>query len=189
MLDEPLLEQARSHGTIAFGEPDGKTRLTEHLSAAEEIGADAVLVTCSTISPYLDEVSVEIPVVKIDEAMIEQAVERAGRILVLATNPATLDPTRQALERQAARAGKPVAVLAQLVEHAFDAMLSGDTAAHDRLVQAAVRGAPKEIDLIVLAQASMARILETLPETDRKVPVLTSPHTALARIKEILDGG
>lgn len=187
VLDEPLLEQARRHGSIDFAGPNGKTRLEEHLAAAAENGADAVLVTCSTISPYLDQFSVQIPVVKIDETMIAQAVDQGSHILALATNPATLEPSRKALEARAARMGKPIQVQAQLVERAFDAVLRGDFATHDRLVMTAICEAPAQADLIVLAKASMARVLDKLPQQDCRVPVLTSPHTALRRVKEILE--
>jgi aspartate/glutamate racemase len=193
VLDEPLLEQARQHSSLRFGvgsdRVDGISRLNEHISAALDIGADAVLVTCSTVSPYLDEIPKPIPILKIDEAMIENAVAQGQRIAVLATNPKTLEPTRAALEAQAAAAGKNVAVRMVLVEGAFSAFLSGSMTEHDRLVKAAVQAESADADLIVLAQASMARVLDTIPVEERLLPVLTSPHTALERVRAVLQAG
>lgn len=189
VLDEPMLEQARRHGTLDFragAAADGISRLKEHISAAVDIGAAAVLVTCSTVSPFIDEIPHPVPVLKIDEVMIEQAVAQGQRIAVLATNPATLEPTRSALEAQAKKMNRQVEVRMVLVEGAFPAYLSGEMGEHDRLVCAAVQDAAHDADRIVLAQASMARVLDILPASARLVPVLTSPHTALERVRAIL---
>jgi aspartate/glutamate racemase len=192
-----MLEQVRRHGSLEFEgvaednipSSDALDRLGDHILAAEDIGADAVLVTCSTVSPYLDQIPAEIPVLKIDQAMMEQAVAQGERIGVLATNPTTLEPTRQALLNLAEEEGKPVKVKTLLVEGAFAALLGGDAPTHDRLVQEAIEKISAGVDLVVLAQASMARVLETFPEARRGVPVLTSPHTALERVKQILEDG
>lgn len=192
ILDELMLEQVRQQAAAGLDRPGSRKvhgvldRLSEHIEAAEEIGAEAVLVTCSTVSPLVDQVRAGIPVLKIDEAMIAQAVERGRRIMVLATNPTTLEPTRQALAARAEETGKTVDLRVTLVEGAFAAYLGRDMAAHDRLVAEAIRAAVPDVDLIVLAQASMTRVLAVVPEQERRVPVLTSPHTALERLRGVI---
>jgi hypothetical protein len=42
------------------------------------------------------------------------------------------------------------------------------------------------VDVIVLAQASMARVVETLPESERRVPILASPPLAIDYLAKIL---
>ena len=70
---------------------------------AESIRARAVLVTCSTLSPLLDNLRplTALPLVKIDEAMIAAAVQAGDHLGVLATNPTALTPTQMMLEVQA----------------------------------------------------------------------------------------
>jgi hypothetical protein len=41
-------------------------------------------------------------------------------------------------------------------------------------------------DVVLLAQASMARVAETIPAKDQIVPVLSSPRLALERLRDIL---
>jgi hypothetical protein len=41
-------------------------------------------------------------------------------------------------------------------------------------------------DVVVLAQASMARTLAAMPENQRPAPILSSPHLALAQVKTTL---
>lgn len=186
VLDEPLLERIRQRGSQLA--PEDAERVCAHVAVAEQIGANAVLVTCSTVSPCVDDVrpTVGIPVIKIDEAMIEEAVNTGTRIGVVATNETTLEPTRQLLQAQAQRRGKDIQVQLLLVKNALWALIGGDSATHDHLVKRAVLELMEQVDLVVLAQASMARVLEAIPEAERKVPVLSSPRLALAQTKTVL---
>lgn len=186
VLDEPLLEQVRQRGHL---EPDDSARLRTHVLAAEQIGADAVLVTCSTVSPCVDDVrpEVDIPVIKIDEAMVTEAVSRGTKIGVVATNVTTLEPTRQLLEAQATAASKEIEVELMLVENGLAALLSGDGARHDNLVKDAVLELSNRVDVVVLAQATMARALDVIPTADCPVPILSSPYLALERVRELLE--
>lgn len=185
VLDEVALERVRQRGRL---DPQDAERLREHVASAEEIGASAVLVTCSTISPCVDEVRPQagIPVLKIDEAMVARAVDSGTRIGLVATNPATIEPSSQLLRARADQVGRQIEVRPKLVEGAFAAVLAGDGATHDRLVRQAVLDLAPSVDVIVLAQASMARVLDVLPEHERTVPVLSSPHLALEQARDAL---
>ncbi len=187
ILDEPLLERVKQRGGLA---PDDTARLRTHVALAEGVGAQAVLVTCSSISPAVDGVrpGARIPVLKIDEAMVERAVASGNRVGVVATAITTLEPTRQALEVQAVALGRRAETELVFVDGALPALLGGDGATHDRLVKAAVLELAPRVDVVVLAQASMARVLDALPEAERPVPVLSSPHMALERLGQLLGG-
>jgi Asp/Glu/hydantoin racemase len=125
-------------------------------------------------------------VIKIDEAMIAEAVERGPRIGVVATAPTTLGPTRHLLQARAAAQDKKIEIELILVEHAIAALLSGDGTTHDRLVKQATLDLARRVDVVVLAQASMARVLDVIPEAERGVPILSSPHLALRQVKQLL---
>ncbi len=165
VLDEPLLEQVRLRGGLVAA--DGE-RLAAHVAAAAQIGASAVLVTCSTVSPAVDDIRslAAIPVVKVDEAMIAAAIQQGTVIGVVATNQTTLAPTQQLLEQAAARAGKTVQVKLVLVRGALPALLQGDGPTHDRLVKAAILALAQQVEAVVLAQASTARVLDILPANE-----------------------
>ncbi len=183
ILDEPILEYVRLSGGF---DSEVISRLMMHVDMAGRIGAGAVLVTCSTLSPSVSKLRSTIPVFRIDEGMVEQAVGSGTRIGVVATNPTTLEPTRKALLNQAALLGKQITIEMVLVENALPALLQGDGTLHDRLVIEAIDRLSERVDAIILAQASIARVLEALPEAQRRVLILTSPHTALARVGQYL---
>lgn len=185
ILDEPLLDRIRQRGNLAS---EDSARLQTHVAMAEHIGASAVLVTCSTVSPCVDDVrpKASIPVVKIDEAMITRAVMIGSKIGVVATAASTLEPTRQLLQAQADASGKEIETELVLVDNALSALLSGDGTTHDSLVKKAVLELAQRVEVVVLAQASMARVLEVIPEAESKVQILSSPHLALERVGQLL---
>ena len=186
-LDEPMLDRIKQRGSLA---PEDDERLAEHIAVAEAIGAGAVLVTCSTVSLCVDAIAgrFRIPVLKIDEAMAKKAVRTGRRITVLATAPTTLEPSRVLLEAEAGGAGTTVEIALRLVENALPALLAGDGVTHDRLLEQAVREEAERSDVVVLAQASMARVLKAMADRPAPVPVLASPILALGEIRRILSG-
>ncbi|MGO8759205.1 MAG: aspartate/glutamate racemase family protein [Terracidiphilus sp.] len=185
MVDESLIQD-----TVRAGSLRKVTirRLIEQIVSAEEAGADAVLVTCSSIGPGVTTAQqlFEIPVIRIDEAMAEAAVRQAQKIGVLATLRTTLDPTTALLREKAAKAGRKVELVECLCEDAFPAVLAGDTATHDRLLSKALVEDLKGVDLIVLAQASMARVLTTLAAGTVHAPVISSPELAVMSVRKAL---
>jgi Asp/Glu/hydantoin racemase len=64
--------------------------------SAVDAGADAVLVTCSSIGPAVEATRpfCPVPLFRIDEEMADRAIATGPRIGVLATLKSTLEPTR-----------------------------------------------------------------------------------------------
>lgn len=185
MVDESLIQD-----TVKFGSLRKVTirRLVGQIASAEEAGADAVLVTCSSIGPgaTLAQKLFDFPVLRIDDAMAEKAVRKAHHIGVLATLRTTLDPTTALLREKAAEAGRTVELVECLCEDAFPAVLAGDTATHDRMLRQALTEDLKGVDLIVLAQASMARVVATLAAEVLQTPILSSPELAVQSARQAL---
>lgn len=160
-------------------------RLEDLVRAAQAAGADAVMLTCSSISGYASALSerVGIPVLRIDEAMADQAVTTGDRIAVIATLPTTLAPTIALIAERAERAGTSPAITSEVVEGAFAAVSSGDRATHDALVAAAITRLAADADVVVLAQASMASAAAAVTVD---VPVLTSLEPGITRLRDTL---
>lgn len=85
--------------------------------------------------------------------------------------------------------GKNVTIDARLAEGAFAVLGAGRGDEHDRLVMNTLRGLASDNDVVVLAQASMARALvgaTTVDADGRAVPVLTSPRLGVERLGRVL---
>lgn len=184
LIDDSLLKDVMAAGGVT---PAVSSRMNQYYQIGQEMGAVAILNACSSVGEVADAAmdSLRVPLVKIDVAMAEQAVSQASRIGVAATVATTLDPTVRLIEKTAARMGKEITVVRKLCEGAFDALLAGDTAEHDRRVAAGLNDLAADTELIVLAQVSMGRVADALGDTI-SVPVLTSPRLGIERLASVL---
>lgn len=162
--------------------------MAAYLESAELGGADYILVTCSSIGPAVDAAAplIGVPVLRVDQPMADRAVRTGRRIGVVATLRTTLEPTADLIARRAALAGRTVEVVPRLCEGAFEALMHGDTAEHDRRVAAALQELAAQVEVVVLAQASMARVLESAGAPQPTVPVLASPPLAIEYLASVL---
>lgn len=187
IVDETLLRDATAEGRVSL---ETARRLFGHVAAAERHGADAILVTCSSMGGAADAARRfgGVPLLRVDQAMAEQAVSMGSRIGVLATLRSTLEPTGELIRRTAAEWSRDVEVRELVRDGAFEALRAGDTERHDALVRAGLRELVGWADVIVLAQASMARIVETQEPGEQGPPMLTSPRLAMDRVRDLLNG-
>ena len=139
------------------------------------------MVTCSSMGPAVEwsRAFIDIPVLRVDEAMAALAVQTGSRIGVAATLSTTMNPTADLIRTKAAAQGKEIQLATKLCEGAFEAVIAGDTARHDALVTAGLRELTAKSDVIVLAQASMARVVDGLPKEEKRIPILSSPRLAV----------
>src|SRR2546423_6448656 len=93
-------------------------------------GSDAILFTCSAFGPCIEAVAhahAPMPVLKPNEAMIEEAVRMGKRIGLLSTFPPTLVSMPPEFPAS-------VQVVPKLADGALAALDHGDRATHDRLI-------------------------------------------------------
>jgi len=186
LVDDSLLADVR-----AAGGPTASVirRMIGYGVLAQSSGADAIFNCCSSVGEAADLLSqsLDIPVVKIDNAMAGKAVDGGPRVAVVGTVATTLEPTARLIGRKAAAAKKTVVIQRYLVEGAFDALMSGAAAQHDQMVTTEIRRAAMENDVVVLAQGSMARLMPSLAGY-LPVPVLSSPRLGVEELRTVLAG-
>jgi Asp/Glu/hydantoin racemase len=173
-VDSDVLAQVGRDGGITQSSTDRMVHLAE---AAEAAGVDAIFNACSSLGPTMDVARQKIhtPIVKIDDAMALKAATSGTEVGVLATVPTTLDPTSNLVLAKAAETGRTVHIHQRLAQGAFEVLMAGDRDAHDDMVSREAAELAKEVELIVLAQASMARLAPRLSE-ETGIPVLASPR-------------
>lgn len=151
-----------------------------------DAGADGVLFTCSSFGPAIDacKAALDVPVLKPDEAMIEEGLRAGARIAVLATFAPAVAAAAEEFRRAASRAGTRIEVETTLVSGALDAKRRGDDAGHDRLIAAAARDAA-HCDAICFAQFSMAGAAALAAEASGR-RVLTSADSAVTKLRRLV---
>lgn len=163
-------------------------RLRLDMEAQALTGADIIVVSCSTLSPSVRLLRGEfnIPVVAIDDAMVEEAVRMGTRIGLLATANSTVEPSASALRAAAAAQGKEISLQILCNEDAIRALKAGDCARHDTLVLE-MADRLQRCDAVVLAQASMAH-MEAAVAARTGLPALSSPRRCVEQIRGIMEG-
>ena len=176
LLDDSLSADLAAAGSLTAGMTDRFLALARY---AVGTGADGILFTCSAFGPCIEAVAAEypnLPVLKPNEAMIEEASALGGRLALLAT----FKPTLTSMPSEF-----PPGTDLELVHvaGALEALDRGDVAEHDRLIVAA--GLQTRCDAIALAQFSMARAQHAL-HVKSKRPVLATPDSAVRKLRLLI---
>jgi aspartate/glutamate racemase len=162
-------------------------RMTLYAMAAEAMGADLILNSCSTVGEVADIFSqvVSVPVLKIDDPMAREAARLGDNIALIATLPTTLGPSRRAIERHGKAIGRDIKVTEYLDQPAWEALAAGDSIRHNQILIESIRKLDTVgFDAIVMAQVSMRALLPELKEI--KTPILCSFYTGLDAVIETI---
>ena len=185
IVDDSLIKNVIACNELT---PATARRVVNYVGSAELAGADYILVTCSSIGTAVETAAslTNVPVIRVDQPMADLAVQTGKRIGVIATLSTTLQPTSDLVKRRALFAQKEIELTAVLCKGAFEALMSGDTIAHDTMVAEALGELIKKVDVIVLAQASMARVVDSLSIAQKSIPILASPTIAIQYLATLL---
>ncbi|GAA0579349.1 aspartate/glutamate racemase family protein [Craurococcus roseus] len=177
LLDDSLSADLARDGVLT-------PRMTERFLAlaryAAGTGAAGILFTCSAFGPCIEAVAADLaplPVLKPNEAMIEDAAAAGGTIGLLATFGPTLDT-------MPAEFPPGVRAVPKLAEGALAALDRGSAEEHDRLAAEAARGLAG-CDAVALAQFSLARAAPAVAAATG-LPVLTTPDSAVRKLRRLL---
>ncbi|MFC9897997.1 hypothetical protein ACFVMC_30270 [Nocardia sp. NPDC127579] len=174
VVDGSLLDNARAG--LPYTE-DLRDRLDE---LAE---ADVIVCTCSTIGGEAERVDPS--VLRVDRALAAAVVGYA-RVGVVTALESTRQPTGLLLAEQAAAACVTPTFIDAPCFDSWEHLETGDLSSYHRAIADHVLSITADVDVVMLAQASMAPAIELLG--DLSVPVLASPRLgvlgALERLGE-----
>jgi len=183
VLDDALSTDLARAGTLNEAL---KRRIATLAAYAMGIGVDGILYTCSAFGEAIEAVarSTQIPVLKPNEAMFEEALQRGTRIGLLATFQPSVPSLEQEFMDMTRAKNTHVALESACVPEAMAALTAGNADQHDRLIAEAASRLT-HCDIVMLAQFSMARARSAVQQVlgDK---VLTSPDSAIAKLKAVL---
>lgn len=184
IIDSSLLAEVVANGGVTSAV---RRRMATYFEMAQSIGVDAILNQCSSVSEVVDVAKplIDIPIVKVDEAMARKAVSMGKKIAVVATVKSTMAPSSRLVEAMAREAGKEIELTQYLSDGAMVILIeTGDRDKHNEMLLGEIERAAAENDVVVLAQGSMIVIEPLLAHI--KTPVLTSPRLGVEYLKEVL---
>ncbi len=184
IVDDTLLAEIMASGGVT---KNVARRYCAYAQQAQAAKADLIFSQCSSAGPAADIAGllVDVPILKVDQAMAEEAVRLGRRIAVIATIGTTLEPSVKLIQAVAARSGKEVAIKPVLLPEAYEALfIQKNAKAHNQIIIDKINETQKDFDVIVLAQGSMVTLLSELKEV--QVPLLTSPRLGVLSARQAL---
>lgn len=183
LLDDSLAADLAADGRLTERMIDRFVTLARY---AHGCGADAILFTCSAFGPAIEaaQAALNIPVLKPNEAMFDEALAAGKRIGLLATFAPSIPALRAELEQMARRRQLELEIKTQAIPTALSALHAGRAAEHDRLIAQAADQLGL-CDALILGQFSMASAAATIPDRPGR-KVLTSPTSAVMQLKRVL---
>jgi hypothetical protein len=184
LLDDSLSADLARDGVLTAAMTERFLTLARYAKATS---ADGILFTCSAFGPCIEACARELapmPVLKPNEAMIEDAVAmvgRGGRVGLLAS----FAPTLASMPAEFAMMAPDIVVVPQLADGALAALDRGDGDAHDRAAAQAAASLA-ECDAIALGQFSLARAAGHVADAAGR-PALTTPDSAVNKLRRLLD--
>ncbi|OIN53887.1 aspartate/glutamate racemase family protein [Pseudomonas costantinii] len=170
-------EQAgRLTAEIADATASALTTLAQH--------ADAVVLTCSTLGPTVENVAknTRVPILRTDEALAIAATQAGGKIVVLCAVQTTLESTARLFYQAAKHSHATVDV--QLVPGAWALFKAGDIDGYlTRIASAADRAYGEGASVVALAQASMCAA--ALRVTTGPAPLTSATAGLVAALKAL----
>lgn len=179
---EDLLVAAEKAGGVT---PSIELKAGEAMLALAEGGARVVVCTCSTLGPVAERVAddADIPVIRIDRPMADEAVRSGNRIGVCGALAPAMETTLRLLEDSAGKAGRACDLMPVHFEDAWEEFRAGRLDAYHAGIADGLKRAAEDCDVLVLAQASMAPA--ALQAGDLGIPVLSSPRSGFAAAARI----
>lgn len=182
--DSTILDEVCEQGYVTAS---AAARLVSMFMQAISDGVDAMLSCCSSVGEVVDASQnlaryTGIPIVRIDEEMCREAVRLGKRIGIVATIQTTLEPTKNTVLRMAREEGSQVMLVDGFMEGAFG--IEQDV--FKKMICDKVAEIIDKVDVILLAQGSMAYMEEILAERFKK-PVLSSPRFGIAALAKALE--
>lgn len=185
ITDSTLLSDVRANGGPSQSVID---RMTLYAQAAQLSGADLIVNSCSTVGEVADVYAqaVQIPVMKVDLPMAQEAVALGTKIALIATVETTLGPSQRLIEQEGRAKGKTMECTQFLQNPAWDALQAGRPDEHNRILMENIRQLDTMgFDAIVMAQVSMRALLPDLK--DVKTPLLCSFFSGYAAVADKLN--
>jgi len=182
ITDSSLIVETQKNGGVT---PAVARRMYNYFMCAADAGADAILVTCTSVNSVTKQLRpfLPIPVISVEEPIAEKAVEAATKKIGILSSVATsAQPVKTTIMEKAAEAGKDIDVEIIVADGAFDALNAGDRPLHDEKVRAALAELVTKVDVVVFAQMSMALVEH--PEYD--IPVLKFGRMSYDAAKEAM---
>lgn len=170
-VDPGLMERISSEEH--FQEADAKMKVKEQLEWMATCNVDAILLTCTNYIAILQDaqLSLSIPIIKIDEPYFEYISNSTEPQLLLFTNPATVEGTMERLKQYPNNHQKSLNIEVVVINNTFELIMQGLKTRYDQEISRfLIRKLNGENRVISVAQLSMVdAAMQVTAQTSMKI--------------------
>jgi aspartate/glutamate racemase len=168
-VDPALVYRVSSDDTFSL--LDARRKVIEQIEWIVQADVDVILITCTNYIAVLqeDQLSVTVPIIKIDEPFFNDVCKQDQPQILLFTNPATVEGTMKRLYDYANANGKHLDVEAQVIENTFELIMQGKKEQYLIVLSEYIRKllASNKNRVISVAQLSMVEAVRDIEKETR----------------------
>jgi aspartate/glutamate racemase len=140
-----------------FKEADAQNKVKEQIEWIAQSNVDAILITCTNYIAILQEeqLSISVPIIKIDEPYFEYICNIKQPQTILFTNPATVNGTMERLNQYAYNHQKSLDIEVIVINNTFELIMQGLKQEYNQEISKFLYTIIKEDKIISVAQLSM----------------------------------
>jgi Asp/Glu/hydantoin racemase len=184
LVDETVWYELQRSGTIST---NIIRRVCLYAILAEQANASGMLTTCSSLSPCFEVAKqcVDIPLIRLDNPVVKQAIEKGARVGLVATAQTTVQPYVEQVDqiaRQSHIMANPIIIFC---EGALAALKQDNVKKHDEIVITNIHNKLKTqpVDVLILCQASLHHLVGQLTRI-LEIPILSALSSAIQEARE-----
>lgn len=175
-VDPGLMERVMTDEN--FTVLDAQKKVKDQVEWMAQSGVEAILITCTNYIALLSQITVDVPIIKMDEPYFEEICKIEQHQTILFTNPDTIPGTMNRLKQYAKFHQKTLDIEVQVIENTFELIMSGKNEAYQKAVSDYIKRLDR-IDHLSVAQLSMVAAAQ-LVEDETSVVIINPLNTLVA---------
>jgi hypothetical protein len=177
-VDPGLMHRVMTDKSFTVG--DGEKRVKDQLEWIAQSAVDAILITCTNYIALLkeEELTINVPIIKIDEPFFQAICQMEKQQTILFTNPDTVSGTMNRLHQFAQSQHKTLDIKVKVIENTFELIMSGKNEEYNK----AVRDYIKQLDTtqnLSVAQLSMVAAAQQV-EAETAITIFNPLNTLVS---------
>ena len=113
---------------------EAKKKVKEQVEWIAQSGVDAILITCTNYIALMEQITVDVPIIKMDEPYFEAISKIDQHQTILFTNPDTVPGTMNRLRQYAKLHQKTLDIEVVVIENTFELIMSGKNEEYNKAV-------------------------------------------------------
>ncbi|MEI4768190.1 hypothetical protein WAX74_00770 [Psychrobacillus sp. FJAT-51614] len=178
-VDPGLMNRVTHDNSFQYS--DAQQKVKEQVEWIAKINADAILITCTNYIALLneDDLSLPIPIIKIDEPFFEVICSIDEPQVILFTNPATVKGTLDRLYNYTNKHQKNLVMEVIVIENSFELLMQGQKEKYNEAINTCIHKLMNEGNKIIsVAQLSMVSASVKV-ERETSITVINPLHTLI----------